>query len=310
MRAGNTWWIAGFVAMAALAVPAQVSQEVEDASITARVETFFLLNEHLNPFNIDTNTHNGVVTLTGGVSDSVQRNLAAELAASVEGVKEVKNDIVITPDAENDKDRRTWKQAFEDKGVTASVRARLMYQGEFKGLRIGIETVNNVTTLYGVVRSEEQRGRIGRIAADTRGVERVVDNLTVAPPEFTGNGWKDIGSGISDEALEKRIEKTMLLNRHLSIRDLDVEVQNGVAVLTGNVNTKQERKLAEEITRSLGGITDVKNDIKLYDNVIEYGPDGAQPATEQGQPVELTDIDPTDELTPAPAIEASPLTQP
>ena len=41
---------------------AEVKQEVEDASITARIETLYLLNEHLNPFNIDTSTKDGVVT--------------------------------------------------------------------------------------------------------------------------------------------------------------------------------------------------------------------------------------------------------
>jgi osmotically-inducible protein OsmY len=307
-------WFAGFLVCAlSLSAAAQVSQEVADASITAKIETLYLLNEHLNPFNIDTSTNNGVVTLTGGVNDDVQRNLAAELAATVEGVTQVMNNIIITPDAENDKDRRTWKQAIEDKGVSAAVRARLTYNGGFKGLSIGIETINNVTTLYGVVRSEEQRDYIARIASETKGVDQVVNNLTILEPTTSGNGWKDVGNSISDQFLEKRIEKTMLLNRHLSIRDLDVDVVSGTAVLTGSVNTEEQRKLAEEITRSLGGVQDVRNEIKLYDNVVEYGTPGAKPVTPAGEPVMLQDIDPTDESlpdTPAPAVEAKPLTQP
>lgn len=313
MKRWFCWMIALVAVLAPWGAMAHVSQEVADASITAKIETLYLLNEHLNPFNIDTSTNHGVVTLTGGVNDDVQRNLAAELAATVEGVTQVVNNIVITPDAENDKDRRSWKQAIEDKGVSAAVRARLTYNGGFKGLSIGIETINNVTTLYGVVRSQEQRDYIARIASETKGVDQVVNNLTVQEPETSGNAWRDVGSSISDQFLEKRIEKTMLLNRHLSIRDLDVDVVNGTAVLTGNVNTEEQRKLAEEITRSLGGVQDVRNEIKLYDNVVTYGSPGAQPTTPAGQPVPLQDIDPTDEVMPvepAPTLEAKPLSQP
>ncbi len=310
MRSRFAWLVGFAVAVSAVCASAQVSQEVADASITAKIETLYLLNEHLNPFNIDTSTNHGVVTLTGGVNDDVQRNLAAELAATVEGVTQVVNNIVITPDAENDKDRRTWKQAIEDKGVSAAVRARLTYNGGFKGLSIGIETINNVTTLYGVVRSPEQRDYIARIASETKGVDQVVNNLTIQEPHTSGNGWKDVGNSISDQFLEKRIEKTMLLNRHLSIRDLDVDVVNGTAVLTGSVNTEEQRKLAEEITRSLGGVQDVRNEIKLYDNVVVYGNPDAHPATPAGEPIPLQDIDPTDEAIPdlpAPAVEATPL---
>lgn len=288
----------------------QVKQEVKDASITARIETLFLLNEHLNPFNINTSTSEGVVTLVGGVSDGVQRELAADLASSVEGVVRVENNIIVTPDAENEQNRRSWKQAIDDRSVTASVRARLVYNGEFKGLKVGVQTVNGVATLYGVVRSEEQRDRILRIAAETKGVQRVKNNLTVQPPErVTEKPFREVGYTMSDELIEKRIETTLLFNRRVSIRDLDVEVNNGVAILTGSVNTEEQRTLAEELTRSLGGVKDVRNDIQLNENVVVFG----EPveAESLGEPMPLEDIDPPDEpLPPAqetPTVEARPL---
>lgn len=287
---------------------AQVKQEVKDATITAKVETLILLNEHLNPFNINTNTKDGVVTLTGGVRDNVQRELAGDLAGSVEGVSRVENNIIVAPDAESEKDRRSWKQAIEDRSVTASVRARLIYNGEFKGLKVGVQTVNGVVTLYGVVRSEEQRNKMLRIASETRGVLQVVNNLVVQPPEaVTEKPFREVGYTMSDELIEKRIEKTLLLNRHITVRNLDIEVNNGVAILSGGVNTEEERKLAEELTRSLGGVTDVRNEIQINPGVVVFDqPTEAQPLSE---PVALEDIDPVDEPMPeaAPSVEATPL---
>jgi len=59
------------ILMAALAVPAgaAVRTAAKDALITGRIESTFLLNEQLNPFNINTTTKNGVVTLTGSVDE-------------------------------------------------------------------------------------------------------------------------------------------------------------------------------------------------------------------------------------------------
>ncbi len=51
------------------------SQAISDAAITARIKTTYIFNPHLNPFRIDVDTHDGVVTLNGTVKSGIQKDL-------------------------------------------------------------------------------------------------------------------------------------------------------------------------------------------------------------------------------------------
>ena len=235
---------------------------VADASTTARIETMYLLNDHLSPFNINTTTENGVVTLSGGVETQVQKELAEDLARSFESVRDVVNRLEVMDQPAPRRPKRTWRQRIEDKTVTASVRTRLLYNRELKGLRIGVTTERNVVTLSGVVDSEGQKYKIGLITFDTRGVAKVVNHLTVRPKEPV-DSVESVGRQSSDEWVEKRVETSIMLNRHLSIRAVDVEVDEGVCILTGTVDTESERRLAAGIAESIQGVREVRNDLEV-----------------------------------------------
>lgn len=294
--------IALILMASALTAFADLDEKTRDAAITGRIETMFLLNEHLNPFNINTNTDHGVVTLVGAVNDPVQRELAEELAASVDNVVEVRNQIVVSRETFGEKERRKFGQKVTDKTTNASVRARLIYNREFKGLQIGVETVNGVVRLYGVVKSEPQRQRIEQVTMDTRGVVDVKNELVIRDRDPL-EAPRPIGQSISDEWLEKRVETTIMLNRHLSIRELDVEVNEGIVILTGSVNSEDERALAANMAESIGGVNEVRNEITLRDP-LETAAATAEPVN----PVQLEGSEP-DEYVPEerPTVEARPL---
>jgi osmotically-inducible protein OsmY len=247
---------------------------VEDAAITARVETMFALNEHLSAFSIQTSTEHGIVTLRGSVSDEVARDLAAELASTVIGVLEVRNELMVMPTAYSEKEQRTWGQRVNDAGTSASVRGRLFYHREYKGLKIGVETINGVVTLHGLVDSDEQKEKIAVLTSETRGVERVVNNLIVRKPD-EGTIVQHMGRQISDEWLESRIRTAIMLNRHVSIRELDVTVRSSVCYLTGEVDTEQEKTLAAQIAGTVVGVDQVQNDIRVRPNAVIL--EGADP---------------------------------
>lgn len=302
--------MAALAMLAALPAAAQqaITQEAKDASITARVKSLMMVNPHLSAFAIDTNTKDGVVTLTGGVDDDTQKSLAADIAKTVPGVTQVVNRIIVVPDARSEKDMRNFRQRMRDKGITTAVRGRLVAKGEIKGLKIGVDTVNDEVTLSGIVRSDVQSATIQRIAEETAGVAKVYNHLTVIPPGPMPNPIRGLGEGLSDETIEKRVEKAILVNKHLNAREIDVEVNRGVVILTGSVDTEEQRQLAQEIALSLAGVNEVRNELRLYDNVTIFYPDNAAPmapAPEQQPTVELVDIDPYEEEQVT--VEAQPL---
>jgi osmotically-inducible protein OsmY len=66
-------------------------RQVDDAAITAKVKTKIAAVGEMNPFNIDVDTNEGVVTLQGRVKTEENRSTAEKLARETEGVKRVIN---------------------------------------------------------------------------------------------------------------------------------------------------------------------------------------------------------------------------
>ncbi len=70
-----------------------VAQYVDDATITAGVKAAIVREPTLSIFDIDVETVQGVVRLSGFVSSADSVAAAASVARTVKGVKSVKNDL-------------------------------------------------------------------------------------------------------------------------------------------------------------------------------------------------------------------------
>jgi len=71
------------------------TEQIDDASITASVKAKFATDDDVKAHNIDVDTVNGVVTLTGIVNSAAEKAEAARLAADVDGVRRVTNNLQI-----------------------------------------------------------------------------------------------------------------------------------------------------------------------------------------------------------------------
>ncbi len=91
------FWVAGLALMVALLGLAACSstetpgQQVDDAAITAAVKAKLATDGNINPFNIDVDTNEGVVTLQGRVDKTEARTEAERLARETDGVRRVIN---------------------------------------------------------------------------------------------------------------------------------------------------------------------------------------------------------------------------
>jgi osmotically-inducible protein OsmY len=69
----------------------------DDAAITTRVKTAFIGDPTLKAMQIDVDTYKGIVQLNGFVDRAENIQKAAELARSVKGVRDVKNNLQVKP---------------------------------------------------------------------------------------------------------------------------------------------------------------------------------------------------------------------
>lgn len=157
------------------------SGELNDAWLDGKVETAFALNQHLNPFRIDTKVENGTVYLEGNVASDIDRDLAGEIAKSVEGVKKVENGLQVVAMRETKMERATTSllQNVSDATTTAMVKTKLLANGNTKGLKINVDTEDRVVTLTGSVESDEIRDLAGKLAQNTESVKSVENRLDV-----------------------------------------------------------------------------------------------------------------------------------
>jgi osmotically-inducible protein OsmY len=71
------------------------SSYFDDAATTAKVKKAIFSESSLKVTDVSVSTENKVVQLTGSVKSRAEKAKAAELAAKVDGVKRVKNDLLI-----------------------------------------------------------------------------------------------------------------------------------------------------------------------------------------------------------------------
>lgn len=79
--------------------PSQEStgEYVDSSVLSAKVRTQIVKDEKLSLFDIDVTTYRNVVQLSGFVDSAELKERATQVAASVDGVREVRNNIEIKP---------------------------------------------------------------------------------------------------------------------------------------------------------------------------------------------------------------------
>lgn len=86
---------AAFIGCAATHQRESTGQYVDDSVITTKVKAAIFDEDSLKTLQINVKTFKGVVQLSGFVDSARSVKKAAEVAAGVEGVREVKNDLIV-----------------------------------------------------------------------------------------------------------------------------------------------------------------------------------------------------------------------
>ncbi|MGZ9899939.1 BON domain-containing protein [Shewanella gaetbuli] len=152
--------------------------DAKDAWIDGKAETTLLLNTNLNSFDINTDVKQGKVMLTGSVESSVDKALAEELVASLDGVVEVDNNLTIMEVAEKQDSEIT--EMLVDSKVATVVKTRLLFSDDVSGSDINVDVESGVVTLEGEVASDAERDLAILLAEKTEDADKVIDKLHIA----------------------------------------------------------------------------------------------------------------------------------
>lgn len=70
-------------------------QDIDNATLTAAIKTKLLLNEHTDGLDINVDSMNGVVTLSGTVGSKAEAELAEKIAENADGSRKVNNRLMV-----------------------------------------------------------------------------------------------------------------------------------------------------------------------------------------------------------------------
>jgi hyperosmotically inducible protein len=151
-----------------------VGQMIDDSTITAKINLAFLHDPLIQTLEIDVDTVEGNVILTGVVGSEVEVNRAIEIARGVEGVKKVTDNLQVGS--------KSLGQAFSDKVLGSRIKAKLFAEPNIRSLNIDVDVERGVVTLTGKIDTMVNKNRVIEIARTTDGTVKVIDNLTVTHP--------------------------------------------------------------------------------------------------------------------------------
>ena len=83
---------------------------------------------------------------------------------------------------------------------------------------------------------------------------------------LANNTWKD---ATMDAWLDGKAETTLLLNGNLNSFDINTDVEEGKVTLTGKVESKVDKALAEELITNLDGVKGVDNKLTVVSKKTE-----------------------------------------
>jgi hyperosmotically inducible protein len=156
----------------------------KDGWITMKIHSSYIPETVLEGSNIDVDTTNGVVTLTGPVPSEAARVRAIALAKATDGVKSVTDKLRVAPPATKpgatpDATSKAVR-SVNDGWIKSKIYAQFLT--DWKTLEdsdIDIDVATGAVTLKGTVKTEAAKARAVAIAKATDGVKTVSDNLRV-----------------------------------------------------------------------------------------------------------------------------------
>lgn len=250
--------------ISAAATADTMSQDVTEARQETQIWTTYALNPYLGANDLKVSVDNGKATLTGKVDESVNKDLAKQIALGVDGIKEVDNQIVVQPDyvVPVSSSTRSYGEAIDDATITATVKSKLLWSKSSDGLTTDVDTNRGRVTLKGTADSKDAKAVAGRLALNSRGVESVDNQLVVTPKptvaDSAKSAAKEAEQDIADSWITTKVKSTLMYSSNVHGSDIDVSTSDGVVTLKGKVDSGAERALAIELADNVRGVKSVQ----------------------------------------------------
>jgi osmotically-inducible protein OsmY len=233
-------------ALLILSMPVYAS-EIDDR-IESSARSSYVFKTYLNDDNIKIHSKNGVVTLTGFVSEESRKGLAQETVESIPGVKGVDNRLDVKDESST---------ANSDAWIRDKVKITLFFHRSVSARTTEVDVKEGIVTLKGEAVSETQKELTTEYARDVDGVKDVKNFMTVSQDSTT---TKTTGENdIDDASITAQVRLVLMYHRLTYPIHTKVVTHNGKVTLYGKAGNAAVSDLAARIADDVNGVKSVDN---------------------------------------------------
>jgi len=149
------------------------TREVTDTWLTLQTKLALFADERVSSGDVHVTTQRSVITLRGKVDSEAEQQAAGEIARTVEGARDVSNQLTVVPQAERKAVER------QDDRIVKDVKRGIKNDAGLKKARIHVRADEGIVTLTGKSPSLETSVRASETARRVPGVRAVRNELSL-----------------------------------------------------------------------------------------------------------------------------------
>jgi hyperosmotically inducible protein len=213
---------------------------ITDKDVEKGINERFQGSDHQDITHLGCRASRGIATLLGHVETQSTERLAKRLASQVRGVKEIRSEIQFLE-----------KTSVDDTTLVNRVENALVASPWVNAHEIKTEARDGLITLNGLVNTQEAMEWAIETAYQVPGVKVVVSEILTRHRSQGDDLW------LTEQLVAK-------LGQHrLNSGQIRAFVQDGIAFLTGEVYSEEQREFAEKMIQYIPEINEVNNSIKV-----------------------------------------------
>ncbi len=242
------------------------SSDIEDARRQTQIATVFAINPLLRDSILIVTVTGANATLVGKTGNTAQRELAEEIALSVDGIEHVDNLIgttdmpVMTPRGDI-----SFGQKVDDATTTAAIRSKLLWGATTSAFAIQVVTVRGNVRLDGTVYENAQKDLVAQVARDTAGASAITNDIVVlSVSPVTGGAQSDAQNlvqesrrPVSDAWITTRILSAFQLSPSIHRSAIRIATSEGNVSLSGVADSQAARMSAIALAGNTRGVLSV-----------------------------------------------------
>ena len=223
-----------------------------DDRIESSAGNSYVFKTYLKDDSVKTDSLNGMVTLTGTVSEAFHKSLAQDTVEGLPGVKSVKNELRVGGELPVE---------HSDGWLSLKVKSALMFHRNVSASKTEVSTENGTVCLRGEASSVAQKELTTEYANDVEGVKMVKNEMTIK--EMQSKPIETLSEQIDDASITGQIKTSLMLHRSTSSLKTMIQTKEGVVTISGIAKNAAEKSLVTKLVSDTYGVIKVINNMTI-----------------------------------------------